>query len=129
MQFQHMRIARPVQSLAQSCEMYCLGLGFSKIGEFQDHQGFSGVMLGHKDLSWHLEFTQCNVHPIKPQHTVDDLLVLYIPNLIDWQSTCQKMLSAGFEVIQSLNSYWELNGRTFVDQDGYRTVLQNQQWG
>jgi hypothetical protein len=25
--------------------------------------------------------------------------------------------------------YWEVNGVTFVDRDGYRTVLQNRAWG
>ena len=29
----------------------------------------------------------------------------------------------------AFNPYWEVNGVTFVDRDGYRTVLQNRAWG
>ena len=128
MQFQHMRIARPVQNLERSCQMYSLGLGLNKIGEFIDHQGFSGVMLGHQNLSWHLEFTQCLDHPIFPQQTLDDLLVLYITDQLEWEKTCQNMLKFGFEKVPSFNPYWDINGQTFIDHDGYRTVLQKQQW-
>lgn len=128
MKFNHMRIARPVQNLEKSLQMYCLGLGLKKMGDFVDHDGFSGVILGDQGLAWHLEFTQCLKHPILPQATLDDLLVLYIPNQVDWEHSCEKMLQVGFVVVESFNPYWDVNGQTFMDGDGYRTVLQNQQW-
>ncbi len=31
--------------------------------------------------------------------------------------------------LRRFNPYWEVNGVTFVDRDGYRTVLQNRAWG
>ena len=31
--------------------------------------------------------------------------------------------------VTAFNPYWEVNGVTFVDRDGYRTVLQNRAWG
>lgn len=79
MVLQHMRIARPVSNLTKSCEMYSNGLGLKTIGNFTDHDGFSGYMLGLDSLSWHLEFTLSHEHPVLPSPSNEDLLVLYIP--------------------------------------------------
>jgi hypothetical protein len=38
------------------------------------------------------------------------------------------MTSAGFREVPSNNPYWDLQGRTFEDIDGYRVVLQNAAW-
>ena len=38
------------------------------------------------------------------------------------------MTKSGFKNVQSYNPYWEDNGRTFEDVDGYRVVLQNKEW-
>lgn len=125
---QHLRIARPVMDLAESLRMYCQGLGLQEIGSFSEHDGFSGVMLGREDLSWHLEFTLCLRHPIEPATTVDDLLVLYLPDEVEWKKACQQMSEAGFRTMNSFNPYWDVAGCTFVDHDGYRVVLQNRAW-
>lgn len=124
----HMRIARPVTDLEKTCRMYYQGLGLQKIADFSDHQGFSGVMVGSEQLSWHLEFTLCHHHPVAPSPTDDDLLVLYYPDATAWRQVCANMETAGFSVVASFNPYWDLNGRTFRDSDGYRVVLQNQTW-
>ena len=129
MTLQHMRIARPVSSLSRSCELYSQGLGLNKIGEFTDHDGFSGCMLGRKDLTWHLEFTQCHHHPVLPSPSAEDLLVLYIPERDSWKAACSDMDSAGFIRVESFNPYWDQKGVTFEDIDGYRVVIQNMHWG
>lgn len=127
--FSQMRIARPVTDINRAFHMYSEGLGLRKIAEFNDHQGFSGIMLGLNNLSWHLEFTVCLHHPVKPSQTEEDLLVLYYPDTDEWQATCEKMITAGFIKASSFNSYWEVKGRTFIDPDGYRVILQNSAWG
>jgi len=38
------------------------------------------------------------------------------------------MLAAGFRRVPSYNPYWEVQGQTFEDLDGYRVVLQNAAW-
>lgn len=78
MTFNAMRIARPVTDLSLSSSMYCTGLGLEQIAQFADHAGFSGVMIGRGDLGWHLEFTLCHHHPVKPSPSEEDLLVLYL---------------------------------------------------
>ncbi|MDT8853056.1 VOC family protein [Pantoea dispersa] len=126
--FTHMRIARPVSQLERSVLMFSQGLGLQKIAEFYDHDGFNGVMLGRKDLDWHLEFTCCPGHPVKPSPTEDDLLVLYYPDENAWKLACETMIDAGFKQTNSFNPYWDVNGQTFVDPDGYRVVMQNRAW-
>lgn len=38
------------------------------------------------------------------------------------------MVAAGFKQVTSFNPYWDMHGRTFEDNDGYRVVLQNAAW-
>ena len=128
MNIQQLRIARPVADLPRSSRLECHGLALSPIGAFEQHQGFSGVMLGRVDLNWHLEFTRCDAHPLTPQVSDDDLLVLYIPAREQWLTHCQRMDQAGFQRRPAFNPYWDRQGVTFLDADGYRVVLQHAAW-
>jgi hypothetical protein len=125
MEFYHLRIARPVSNLLRSRDLYCQGLDLNVIGEFSHHDGFSGCMLGRADLHWHLEFTQCHHHPVTPSPSNEDLLVLYLPHKAVWDAACGKIAAAGFNRVTSFNPYWDSDGATFEDHDGYRVVLQN----
>jgi catechol 2,3-dioxygenase-like lactoylglutathione lyase family enzyme len=124
----HLRIARPVRDLARSRAMYTEGLGLHVLGGFEDHSGFDGVMLGHPGAGWHLELTHCAACPVAPAPTVEDLLVLYLPDESAWERACGDLLAAGFRPVASFNPYWDARGRTFEDPDGYRVVLQNAAW-
>jgi catechol 2,3-dioxygenase-like lactoylglutathione lyase family enzyme len=46
--FAHLRVARPTDDLAAVVRFYHDGLGLDVLFEFQDHDGFDGVMLGRK---------------------------------------------------------------------------------
>jgi catechol 2,3-dioxygenase-like lactoylglutathione lyase family enzyme len=124
----HVRIARPVSDISQTQRMYCEGLGLLVLDSFQDHEGFDGVMLGLPGTQLHFEFTHCRSHPVVPAPTPEDLAVFYIPGQTEWQAACARMRAAGFATVRSLNPYWDVQGRTFEDHDGYRTVLQNASW-
>ena len=108
--------------------MYRQGLGWDLLGDFSDHQGFDGAMVGEVDAAYHLEFTAKRTGHVLPSPTAEDLLVLYIPVLADWQMTCVAMVSAGFVEVSSFNPYWDIHGKSFIDPDGYRVVLQNASW-
>jgi catechol 2,3-dioxygenase-like lactoylglutathione lyase family enzyme len=123
-----LRIARPVSDPARSADLYAKGLGLVLLGHFEDHDGFDGVMLGLPGGTWHFEFTRCRHHTVAPTPTAEDLAVLYLPDEAQWQSACERALSAGFNSISSFNPYWEQRGRSFQDHDGYRVVLQNAAW-
>lgn len=126
--FAHMRIARPVTDLELTCRMYCEALELRKIADFTDHEGFSGVMVGHRSAPWHIEFTRCHHHPVKPAATAEDLLVLYYPDADEWAARCEAMRKAGFAEVVSFNPYWDISGKSWQDNDGYRVVLQNRAW-
>jgi hypothetical protein len=57
--------------------------------------------------------------------------VFYIPEKDDWEANCAQMILTGFREVPSYNPYWDLQGKTFEDIDGYRVVLQSSafRWG
>jgi len=124
----HLRIARPVSDLERSVAMYARGLGLSELGRFEDHAGFDGVMLGRPGLDFHFEFTRSRHGRITPSPTPEDLVVIYLPDHGVWVESCARMRDAGFTATKSFNPYWEQRGRTFIDPDGYRVVLENDHW-
>ena len=123
-----MRVARPTDNLVAIAEMYAKGLGFTVLARFQDHEGFDGVILGHPQQLYHLEFTTQRGHQFGQAPTKEHLLVFYMPNQDEWEASCTHMLAAGFRSVPSYNPYWDVHGRTFEDLDGYRVVLQNAAW-
>jgi len=124
----HLRITRPVSHLARTADMYCRGLNLRVIDQFENHDGFDGVMLGEPGAAYHFEFTQSRTHPVRPTPTVEDLAVFYIPSAAEWEETCARSLAAGFKEVTPFNPYWGASGRTFADGDGYRVVLQQGKW-
>ncbi|MFZ6813888.1 VOC family protein [Undibacterium sp. Rencai35W] len=124
----HLRIARPVSDLQRAKAMYQAGLQLSVIGTFEDHQGFDGVMLGRAGMHYHFEFTHCKSHPVYPQPTAEDLVVFYLPDHQEWEASCLQMAAAGFKQVAAFNPYWNVNGKTFTDHDGYCVVLQHAGW-
>jgi hypothetical protein len=123
-----LRIARPTDSLAVIAQMYAQGLEFTVLAQFHDHDGFDGVILGHPQHPYHLEFTTHRGHQVGKAPTQDHLLVFYLPDQGEWEASCARMLAAGFHRVPSYNPYWDVHGRTFEDLDGYRVVLQNAAW-
>ncbi|CAG9297609.1 VOC family protein [Celerinatantimonas diazotrophica] len=123
-----LRVARPTDNLAKITEMYITGLGFKLLGSFTDHNGFDGSIIGHDGHNYHLEFTHHNGTTVGSAPTQDNLLVFYIPEQDVWQQCCQQMQTAGFTLVPAYNDYWDVVGKTFMDIDGYRVVLQNREW-
>lgn len=124
----HLRIARPVADLARTRALYRGVPGLRELDSFSDHDGFDGVMFGFPGAGWHFEFTQCRAHPLRPTPTAEDLVVFYIASASEWQDACSRLLAVGFRAASSFNPYWDAQGRTFADPDGYRIVLQLGAW-
>ena len=124
----HMRVARPVADLDVSQSMYCTGLNLQVVGQFRNHEGFDGVMIGSPSMSYHFEFTRCQHHQIVPSQTPEDFLIFYEPDKSKWSERCDQLILAGFIPVNSFNPYWDVNGKTFQDVDGYRLVMQNSEW-
>jgi len=123
-----LRVARPTDQLERIGRMYVDGLGFEVLATFVDHDGFDGLVLGRPDEAYHLEFTTERGRVAGRAPSEDHLLVFYIADRAEWGATCTSLERAGFRRVQSLNPYWDAEGHTFEDADGYRLVLQNAAW-
>jgi catechol 2,3-dioxygenase-like lactoylglutathione lyase family enzyme len=123
-----LRIARPTDQLEQVVRFYTEGLGFKILDHFEEHEGFDGVMVGIPGELYHFEFTQQRGHCVGRAPTQDNLIVFYLPDQQEWQHAVEKMKAIGYGPVKSYNPYWDDNGVTFEDPDGYRIVLQNADW-
>jgi catechol 2,3-dioxygenase-like lactoylglutathione lyase family enzyme len=124
----HIRIARPTDQLEAVVRFYRDGLGFPVLGSFADHDGFDGVMLGHPLAGYHLEFTRKTGHSVGRAPTDDNLLVFYLLDSAEWERATQHFEQLGYAPVSAFNPYWDRQGKTFADPDGYRVVLQNAAW-
>jgi catechol 2,3-dioxygenase-like lactoylglutathione lyase family enzyme len=117
------RIARPTDRLDEVLAFYRDGLGMPVIYEFHDHDGYSGIMLGVVDERIHLEFTHMARGSPCPAPTKDNLLVLYIPDQRDFENAVLRLEGKGHQPVEPENPYWQKNGKTYEDPDGWRVVL------
>jgi catechol 2,3-dioxygenase-like lactoylglutathione lyase family enzyme len=123
-----LRVARPTDDIDALLTFYRDGLGLELLYRFESHDGFDGVMLGGRGAPWHLEFTRAQGHAAGRAPTQDNLLILYLPDRADWETAVRRMRGAGHAPVPAFNPYWDREGLTFQDPDGYRVVLQNTDW-
>ncbi len=123
-----LRIARSSDDLNGVLRFYCDGLGLPLLFKFEDHDGFDGLILGCEAAPYHFEFTKKREHVAGRAPTEENLLVFYHPDAADWRTAVQRMRDEGFMPVRSFNPYWDREGVTFEDPDGYRVVLQGASW-
>ncbi|MDC0314036.1 VOC family protein [Flavobacteriales bacterium] len=116
------RFARHTDNLEPIIKFYRDLLGLEVIGEFNNHDKYDGVFIGKVGLNWHLEFTTSEESP-KHQTDKDDLLVFYLESEEEYISVKQKFDDNGLSSVQSKNPYWNNNGSTYLDPDGFRIVI------
>ena len=125
----HLRVARLSADLAPVVKFYRDGLGFEVLYEFGDHDGFDAVMLGRKGAGYHLAFVHKRGHEMgQAAPTDDNLLVFYLPDADEWKHAVTRLEQLGHEAVSAFNPYWDKNGKTFEDPDGYPVVLQRGSW-
>jgi hypothetical protein len=117
------RVARPTDRLEAVVRFYRDGLGLQQIGSFSDHAGYSGVMLGLPGHDYHLEFTRHSEGSPCPAPTKDNLLVFYIPDRAAIGRVVARLGAMGYSPVPPENPYWEKQGVTIEDPDGWRVVL------
>ena len=123
-----MRVARPSDNLEALLQFYKQGLGLEVLARFDDHDGFDGIILGHPNAPYHLEFTKAHGEVVGRAPSQDHLLVFYLPEQSTWTDAVNTMKLAGFDPVPSFNPYWDKFGLTFQDPDGYRVVFQCAEW-
>ncbi|MEK4969513.1 VOC family protein [Cytobacillus sp. FSL R7-0696] len=119
------RVARPTNQLTEIERFYCSGLGLQKIGSFQGHSGYQGIMIGIPNASYHLEIIQHESGQPVPSPTKEDLLVFYIPQLSEILEIKNRLHGLGYHSVLPENPYWEEKGFIFADPDGWGVILMN----
>jgi len=116
------RIARHTTDLNRIIDFYGRILGLKVLGDFKDHHQYNGVFMGLPGEGWHLEFTVSNKPPEhKPDN--DDLLVFYASSLTEFADIKKRFVINKVKHVKPANPYWEKNGITFEDPDGFRIVI------
>jgi catechol 2,3-dioxygenase-like lactoylglutathione lyase family enzyme len=119
------RVARPTSKLNEVVRFYSEGLGLRIVGSFQEHEGYSGYMLGLPGCDYHLEFTQHAAGSPCPAPSRDNLLVFYIRDKAAIDRIAARLSALGYHPVDAENPYWSEKGVTFEDPDGWRVVLMN----
>ena len=127
--FAQVRIARPTNQLTKVIQFYTAGLGLPQLSAFTNHAGYTGVMVGLPGREYHLEFTQHEDGSSGPAPTKDNLLVFYIPDPDEVSRTVERLQILGYFPVPPENPYWQDQGITFEDPDGWRVVLFRGTWG
>lgn len=68
---------------------------------------------------WHLEFTSLRSHKAGRAPAEDNLLGFYVPDRAEWEAAVERMRANGYSPVPSFNPYWDQQGTTFEDPDGY----------
>lgn len=123
MRIDAVRVARQTDRLVEVVAFYRDVVGLPVIGGFDDHDGYTGVMLGAPGEAVHLEFTtHATGSPAQPEGA-DDLLVLYC-DAEAVRGTVARARAAGVETVQAANPYWgAVGGVVLIDPDGRQLVL------
>lgn len=100
-----LRVARPTDDIDRLLPFYGAGLGLDVLYRFEDHDGFDGIMLGKRGGPYHFESTRSRHHAAGRAPTQDNLLVFYLPEADAWRSALERLRTAGFEPVSSLNPY------------------------
>lgn len=119
-----LRVARHTTRLDELARFYRDGLGLPEIGRFAGHEGYDGVFLAVPGTDAHLEFTSGGVHEPPVPHP-ESLLVLYLGSREAVDAACLRVAA---EPVAAANPYWQRNGVTLVDPDGFRVVLVPRRW-
>lgn len=118
------RVARPTDRYDAVVDFYREGLGLPELGRFEDHEGYSGIMLGLPGASCHLEFTRHVDGSPCPAPTRDNLLVLYFGSADEMELVARRLEAHGGVTVAAENPYWTKCGAmTIADPDGWRVVL------
>jgi uncharacterized glyoxalase superfamily protein PhnB len=120
-----LRVARPTNKLKEVTEFYQKAVGLEKVGSFENHEGYDGVMLGLNGIPYHLEFTQHIDGSPCPAPTKDNLLVFYFDSPDKYKQAVNRMQKFGAIPVDPENPYWKDKSLTFEDPDGWRVVLFN----
>lgn len=121
------RVARPTGDLERACAFYRDAVELPVLSSFDDHAGYSGVILGVPDATHQLELVFHD--EVEPSPTSEDQLVFYLGSAAAVTDRAARIEAAGYEPQLPPNPYWTREGAiAFVDPDGYWLILSPDRW-
>ena len=123
------RFARPTDRLDAVVRFYEEALGLERVGAFEGHAGYSGVILGLPGRDLQLEFiTHADGSP-GDAPSAENLLVLYLDDAEARDRAAERLRALGGVEVKAENPWWDgLGAFTFADPDGWRVVLVPSAW-
>ena len=122
------RIARATANLDAMAAFYVAALGLGILYRFADHDGFDGLIIGKAGAPLHLEFTTGPHGAPTRKPDPDDLIIFYLGSQAAVERIATRLKEHGFQPVAAINPYWDRQGVTFEDPDGFRVVLQGALW-
>ena len=118
-----MRVARPTTDMERSVAFWTQVVGLEQLSHFENHDGYDGAILGHRDQQWEIELTRHASGMPLPSPTEEDLIVLYLR-----RETANELIDrlhlAGHRRIEHSNPYWQAMGAAaYSDPDGYTLII------
>lgn len=114
--------ARHTNQLESLVDFYTKIIGLEVLGRFENHSGYDGVFLGYPSAEWHLEFTQ-STEQVKHAFDEDDCLVFYPTNHATYLKILSNIEFKGIPQEKAKNPYWNKNGVSIKDPDGYSVIV------
>jgi catechol 2,3-dioxygenase-like lactoylglutathione lyase family enzyme len=118
------RFARHTDALDACVAFWRDQLGLPELTRFEDHAGYTGVVLGVPGTGAHLELTTGGGHAGSIPDP-ESLIVLYLG---DWAAVRARAATIEAAPVPAANPYWDRCGLTFEDPDGFRVVLAARSW-
>lgn len=116
------RFARHTNNLKRIKSFYINILGLELLGNFENHNGYDGVFIGKPNENWHLEFTKSD-EVLNFNFDEEDILVFYPNSKLEFELIHKKLVTSSIALIDAKNPYWNVNGKMFLDPDGYPIVI------
>ncbi len=118
----HFRYARHTNKINDITEFYTKILHIEVLGHFENHQNYDGVFIGIKGSDWYFEFTTTD-EIVTHTFDEDDCLVFYPTSQNEYDTIMENLSQYKVEIIEHKNTYWNENGISFLDPDGYCVIL------
>lgn len=117
-----LRVARHTNDISRILDFYTKIIGLDLLGEFKNHNNYDGIFIGKKNENWHLEFTTSN-EQANHYSDEDDCLVFYVNTKNEYDEIIHRIHQNNISIINSKNPYWNLNGITIKDPDGFNVII------
>ena len=116
------RIARHTNKIEEISEFYTKIIGLEILGNFKNHYNYDGIFIGKPHKDWHLEFTTTH-EEVNHQFDEDDCLVFYPESQYEYDAIIERLEINQIEIIISKNPYWNTNGISIKDPDGFVVII------